>query len=194
MEKIDFINLYKITGSKPLDPIRKAIPSEAFSSAIEQFLDERFTGAINVRTGIISAQPILICADYAAYFFKILLTYVYGRVLLNVRIDTDEDGIKIAISSEDKIPLADSEMRELIRTARNAGFEIHLGNKTINLTAEFTVTATRKVYAVSIIDGKRIMLGKLVEIFCHGELMSLSPVPKVGIRQLSTRKGKSSKE
>ena len=182
MEKIDFINLYKISNFKPLEPTRKAIPSEAFSSAVEQFLDERFVGAISVRTGVISAQPIMICADYAAYFFKMLLTYVYGRVYLNTRIDTDEKGIKITVSADDEIPLTDSELRELIRLARNSGFEIRPDSKSISLTAEFTSNITRKVYAVSILDGRKVMLGKFVEIFCHGELMPAEAPAKSAIR------------
>ena len=191
MNKLDFINLYKISDATPLDPTRKSIPSEAFSTAIEQFLDERFVGAIRVRTGIISAQPIMICAEYIAYFFKVLLSDIYGRVFLNTRIDTDEQGLKITISADEDLPLTDSEMRNLIRLARNAGFEIKPDKKSIYLSTNFSVAATRRVYAVSIMDGRRIMLGKLVEIFCHGELMSAEPKAREPMTQPIKPKTKS---
>ena len=178
MNKSDFIKQYEISNAYPIDPSRKAMPAEAFTSAICEFLDNRFSGAIKARAEIISAQPILISADYAAYFFKMLLTYIYGRTFLNAEIASDENGLNIIISADEELPLVESEQRELIRLARNAGFEIKPESSSIKLTTRFSTAALHRVYAVSIHDGKRIMLGKLVEIFYHGELLSADPPPK----------------
>ena len=93
---------------------------------------------------------------------------IYGRAFLTIRITSDSKGVSILIEA-DELPLCDSEMRDLIRLARNAGFTILPENNTIRLTVEFSPIAIHRVYTVSIMDGKRIMLGKMVEIFCHGE-------------------------
>lgn len=178
MNKGEFIKQHEISDACPIDPTRKALPAEAFSSAICDFLENRFAGAIKARAEIISAQPILISADYAAYFFKMLLTYIYGRSFLNAYFESDKNGFHILINADEELPLSDSEQRELIRIARNAGFEIYPESTSLKLTAKFSVAALHRVYAVSIYDGKRIMLGKLVEIFYHGEPLSADPPPK----------------
>lgn len=177
MTKKEFIHQHEIANAAPIDPSRKALPAEAFSSAIAEFMEKKFCGAVRVECDNISAQSILVCAEYAAFFFKTLLTDIYGRVLLTVNIQSDGDGLHIFISSDEGLPLSDSEMRRLIRLARNAGFEIRPESSSIELSVGFSPAAVRRVYAVSIMDGRRIMLGKLVEIFCHGELINPDPKP-----------------
>lgn len=184
MNKSEYINIHRISNAAPLDPSRKAMPAEAFASAIEEFLEGKFWGSIKVGRSVISAQPIMICAEYAAYFFKMLLTNVYGRCLLTLKIESDNKGLSMSISAEDKFQLSETEIRDLIRIARNAGFEILVDENLIYLKARFTATATiRRVYAVSIADGKRIMLSKLIEIFYQGELMSAEPEPRIPMRR-----------
>ena len=193
MTKNEFIKHYSITDTTPIDPSRKSLPAEAFSSAIAEFMEERFGGAVKVRCDTISAQAILVCAEYAAFFLKTLLTDVYGRAFLNIDIKSDESGLHIVIGAEDKLPVSEQEMRELIRLARNAGFEISCDSGTIMLSVAFSPATVRRVYAVSIFDGKRVMLGKLVEIFCHGELMSAEPSPEPILTDPINRKGNDKK-
>lgn len=168
MNKKEFIDHYEIKDAKPIDPSKKALPAAGFSSAIAEFMENRFPGAARVECDTIASTPILVCAEYAAFFFKTLLTDIYGRAFLTIRITSDSKGVSILIEA-DELPLCDSEIRDLIRLARNAGFTILPENNTIRLTVEFSPIAIHRVYTVSIMDGKRIMLGKMVEIFCHGE-------------------------
>ncbi len=190
MTKGEFINQYKISNALPIDPSRKALPAEAFASAIAEFMEARFSGAAKVECDRISAQSILVCAEYVAFFLKRLLTDIYGRVFLSLNLRSDDDGMHIVISSEEDLPLTESEMRELIRLARNGGFKVMTYSNAITLSVGFSPANLHRVYAVSIYDGKRVMLGKLVEIFCHGELMNDKPKPQKPMPQPMTIKEK----
>ncbi len=177
MTKKDFIQRYSIANAEPVDPSKRALPAEAFSSAIVEFMEKRFVGAVRIECDNISAQSISVCAEYVAHFFKTLLTDVYGRVLLNINIHSDGEGLHINVSADGALPISDVEMCSLIRLARNGGFEIYPASDSIRLSVGFSPTAPRRVYAVTIMDGRRVMLGKLIEIFCHGELLDPDPPP-----------------
>ena len=199
MTKKEFIAQYGISDAMPIDPSRRALPAEAFASAITEFMDKRFCGAIQVDCKIISAQAVLVCAEYVAYFFKTLLTSVYGRVMLRLSIFSDSECLHMNIDADDDFPIADGEMRELIRLARNAGLDIRPEPSKIRLSVSFTPATLHRVYAVSTFDGRRIMLGKLVEIFYHGELINPDPppprpMPKPIKNRPSKRKTKKEKE
>ena len=177
MTKKEFIEQYSISDTLPVDPSKKTLPAEAFATAITEFMEKKFRGAVKVSQDSISAQSILVCAEYVALFFKMLLTYVYGRVMLIMEISSDQSGLNIHIRAEEDLPLSDIEMRELIRLARNSGFDIRPDDRSIKLSTGFAPTIARRIYAVTIVDGKRIMLGKMVEIFCQGELINVDPKP-----------------
>ena len=172
--KTKFISKYQLSDATPMDPTIRSLPAEAFSAAIEEFINDRFGGIARVRSRDLSAEAVLVSADYAAYFFKMLLTYVYGKVFLNFDISCDRQGLTILITSEEDLPLTDSELRFLIKTARNAGMEIYPNGQRIELTLAFSRAALHRVYAVSVADGKRIMLGKLTEIFHCGTACTIN--------------------
>ena len=80
-------------------------------------MNDRFRGIASVKTDSLSAEAVMVSAEYAAYFFKMLLTYVYGRVFLDINVSCDEQGLVILITAEEDLPLTDSELRFLIKTA-----------------------------------------------------------------------------
>lgn len=175
----------------PIDPAKRALPAEAFSAAVAEFLEDRFAGAVKVRVGAISHGFILVASEYVAAFFKRLLTDVYGRVLLNIEIDSDADKLYIRIGTEGGLPLTEKEERDLIRAARCCGFGIGLTEEGFSLYAELSPATIRRVYAISIADGRRIMLGKFVEIFYQGEPLSADEPtvkPHEGIKRRTTKK------
>ena len=171
MTKTEFIRKYSISDSVPVNPSKKAMPAAGLSSAIAEFMESRFEGVTEVICDKIPPTPIIISAEYTAFFLKMLLTNLYGRAMLCFEIGKDENGIKIFIKSSTALPLSDGELRELIRIGRNAGFKVAPAEKEIALSVTFSPIAIHRVYTVSILDGKRIMLSKLAEIFYHGELM-----------------------
>lgn len=171
MTKNDFIRQYDIRDALPLDPSKKGMPAEGFAEAICEFLTEKFCGAVIVERGSVSANSILISAEYAAYFFKILLTNVYARQLLRVGISSDERSLKIDIFTDEPLCLTERELRDLIRLARNAGMEIYPEECALHLTAGLSPAVIRRIYAVSVVDSRRIMLSVLGEIFFCGNLL-----------------------
>ena len=173
MTKQEFIDTYEIKDALPVDPTRKLISAKEFYSAIRMFVDERFRGAAVANHAEISSQSVLICTDYAAYFLKMLLFYIYGREMLTISAESTDEKFSIIISVEQDLSLTQSEMSSLIRLARNAGMEIYPDSKSIRLVAAFSPAQIKRIYAVSITDGKKTMLKKLVEIFYCGEPMSL---------------------
>ena len=136
--------------------------------ALEEFMNDRFRGIIRVSIDTISAEAIMVSAEYTAYFFKMLLTYIYGRTFLNMDIKSEDKALIMTITTDEDLPLTDSERRFLIKTARNAGMEIYPSERKIKLLLRFSKAAYRRVYAVSVFDGRRVILAKLNEIFYCG--------------------------
>ena len=178
MTKQEFINKYGISDAMPITPSKKGIPAEALSCALSEFFSHKFPGVIRVDVDEVSAQSVMINAEYLAYFFKLLLSDLYGREMLCLAISCDKKELYLNISAESTLPISESEERDLIRHARNAGFRIYPEGNGFLLTAPFSPAMIRRVYAISVFDGRRAMIGKLVEIFCHGELMSATPPPR----------------
>ena len=172
MTKQDFIDQYEIKDALPVDPSRRVIPADALYSALCDFLEERFRGAVYAKKEPATAQSVLICAEYLAFFFKTLITDVYGRVMLNIRAESDNNFLYLVIDADNELPLTESELRSLVRLARNAGMEIQPDKCSLRLSVEFSPAAVHRVYAITIADGRRIMLGKLNEIFYCGEPLS----------------------
>lgn len=168
--KNKFISKYELSDAVPMDPTARTVPAEAFAAALEEFMNDRFRGIARVEARDISAEAVLVSAEYAAHFFKMLLTYVYGRVFLNIEVRTNLQGLVMTIKSDEEIPLTNSELRFLIKTARNAGMEIYPSDNEIKLTLSFSKAALHRVYAVSVGDGKRVILGKFCEIFYCGSV------------------------
>ena len=116
-----------------------------------------------------SYSGVLVSAEYIALFFKMLLAEIYGRCFLNISLSNDNDNLTILIEPDSPLPIDDSQMRSIIKAARNGGMKIYFEDDKIRLTLTFSDAAIRRVYAISVIDGRNIMLAKLSEIFFCGE-------------------------
>lgn len=178
MDKKQFITEYNIKDAVPLDPSLRVLPAEGFAQAIEEFINERFRGVAKARAQVASYAGVLVSAEYAAYFFKALLCEIYGRVFLEINISNDNDRLIITIECEDELPLEEKQVRNLIRTARNAGMTIDLEESAIKLSLSFSEAAIRRVYAISVNDGRRIMLSKFGELFYCGEDYPTEEMPR----------------
>ena len=172
MNKQEFSNKYKFGNSPVIDPKCNLFFACAISDALVEFLNDQFTGAIEVSASVKTSRHILICPEYMAMFFKRLLTDIYGRVYLKVLIESDQKYMTITISSDSPLPLSYEEMSLLIKTARNAGMEIYPTESEILLVIDFSSTARHYVYAPSA-DSKLRMISKLNEIFFCGEPMKI---------------------
>ena len=178
MDKKQFVKDYNIKDAVPLDPSLRVLPAEGFAQAIEEFINERFRGVARARAQVASYAGVLVSAEYTAYFFKTLLTEIYGRAFLEINISNDNEKLIIEIEYGEELPLAEKQVRNLIRTARNAGMTINLLEGTIRLSLCFSEAAIRRVYAISVNDGRRIMLSKFGELFYCGKDYPTEEMPR----------------
>ena len=193
MNKREFISEYNIKDAMPIDPSSKVLPAEGFAVAIEEFINDKFCGVARASASVASYCGVLVCTEYVALFFKTLLAELYGRSFLNISITNDNELMNILIEHDGPLPLSDSQMRNIIRIARNGGMQIYPAEDSIRLTLKFEDAAIRKVYAISVNDGKRIMLSKLGEIFYCGEDYPHEPPKRAEPKLHLAKKPKSSK-
>ena len=115
----------------------------------------------------------MVCTEYVAYFFKTLLSEIYGRCFLNIAMSSSPTHLSIDVEADGALPLDDRQIRNLIRLARNARMNITVDESAIRLRLKFADDVRMRIYAISVNDGRRIMLGKLVELFYSGEVIDV---------------------
>ncbi len=165
MEQREFIKKYSIGEAVPADPTAKLIRARDFACAIEEFIDERFRAAAEVSVNVESLEPVLICADYTAHFFKKLFTSIFGRVYLYIDIGECDGKMTFRISADNPLPISKKEMNTLIKAARNAGMTVLSVDGEISAEIDFVDEKQFSVYATSFAGGKTFMLKKLDKIF-----------------------------
>ena len=176
MEKNKFLEEYQLSDALPIDPTLRTVPAEAFAMALKEFTYDRFRGIARVSYDKISCESILISAEYMAYFLRSLLSFVYGRSFIDIDISADKEYLTMIIGSDEALPITDKELRFLVKAARNAGMEFYLVDNKIKLKVAFSKAAIHRVYAISVGDGKQVMLNKLYEIFYCGSPCTLNTV------------------
>ena len=169
MQQTDYVKIHNILDAKPTDPSSKVLIAESFAAAIDEFLSENFNGSLKVTNNAKTTELILVTPDYAAYLLKSLLCFIYGRTFLTFEIRAEESGLVIDISAEDDLPLADAQLRQIIKIARNAQMDINISHRKITLTIKYTEGTKFRVYAIAFADGKHRMLFALNEIFFCGK-------------------------
>ena len=167
MDKRSFCEEYKLADTVVIDPKRELLFATAVTNALSGFLNDNFKGAVEVNSTLMTNQCVHICPEYLAMMFKHLLMDIYGRTFLRVKIDTDNKHMLIHISGDTELPLSESERRQMIKTARNAGLDVFEQDGEILLTAGFSEPTVHYIYAVAS-DATRHMLAKLGEIFFSG--------------------------
>lgn len=169
MNKRDFINEYRIFDSLPIDPSSRVLPAEGFAIGIEEFINERFRGVARARSSVISYSAVSVSTEYVALFFKLLLAEIHGRCFLDIELSSDPNEMTIKISWEGQLPLDQEQIRDIIRTARNGGMHISVTEEKIELKLCFVNSFKRRVYAISVNDGRRVIMSKFNEIFSFGD-------------------------
>ena len=114
MQKDNFVLEHRIADAIPTDPSSKILQAGEFAKAVDDFLGSNFYGCVSVSLDNFNSESILVCADFAAYFFKLLLCDIYGRVFLKIRFSNGENELTINISCDEELPLCEDEIRFLI--------------------------------------------------------------------------------
>ncbi len=167
MNEKEFIDKYSIGNTPPSDPSRTLMNSLAFAFSVRELVSDGFRGIAEVNASVESNNGILLSTDYTALFFRMLFTYIFGRVYLKIDISEREGAIVIDISADEPLPLDRHEMNMLIKTARNAGMIVENIDGRITTSLEFSNSEEYSVYAGDFFSGKRVMHAALCKIiFC----------------------------
>ena len=164
MNQKEFIDKYSIGNTSPSDPSRTLMNTLAFATSVREIVHEGFRGIAEVNVSVERNNKILLSTDYAALFFKMLFTYIFGRVYLKIDISEREDAIVIDISADDPLPLERREVNMLIKTARNAGMIVEDIEGRITTSLELANSEEYSVYAGDFFSGKRVMHAALCKI------------------------------
>ncbi len=166
MIKTDFYSKYRISDAKPTDVARHTIKASDFGEITASFLNSNFRGLCTVNNGISEGKNVYITVseEGAAYFFKIMLSYIKARQSVDINIALGEDELLVKISSEEHLPFDEADGLELVRLARRAGFSVNISNELLVLRAAAKYSMSYKVYAVSMSH----LAAKYNEIFYTG--------------------------
>lgn len=167
MNSTEFSAAHSITDAAPQRIKKNAFTTKAFAKCVKEFIEQNFAGLAEVECDIPVNLWILISSDYAAYFFKKLLTDIYGRIFLKISLLTDEKQLTITIKSDSPFPLDYYKTNELIRQARNAGCEILSADEGFVMTIPILKEASLSVYAIPVDHCAQIIKRSFNNIFFY---------------------------
>lgn len=189
MTKQEFCKKYKIAYNEIVNPQKELLYSHSVAEGIKEFLNDSFRGAVEVCSTVSPEKTVALSTEYTATFLKRLVVDVFGRVIIKIAIDSDEENMMLHISSDEPIPLCEEELHQLIKIARNAGFEFYLTEDGMLLTVKFAEDSVYYIYAISS-QSKRRMRSKLFEMFFGGPLIGEDfDAPAVRITKRKRGKG-----
>lgn len=162
MAKSDPYKKCKMTETKPRDGAMHEIYVSEFLKTLDGFLKSNFLGLIEMKYEDDFGDSITVCEEYAALLFKNLIMFVDGKYYIEVVCEKAPDSLKLKINTP--FDVSDLSLRaRLVRTARNAGFEIEPRDDGILLTIP---THKNRYYAVYAKNGINMRLKQsLIYIF-----------------------------
>ena len=145
------------------------VPAKSVADAIEELVESSFAAAVDVETELSSGNSVLISPEYFAIFLKQMFTMVCKKTFLHIRIAENEYGLAITFLPEKEITVPMENFADSVRTARNAGMDIHQSKKAVVATVDFVKTKHYHVYANDLIGGKSIIMSRINAIFSSNE-------------------------
>lgn len=164
MRRSHFIEKYKITDKLPASPDNSVIAVYDFVNETNKFLSENFAGLLRIETDLSSYEHIRLSIDHIIYFFKLVITNIHAKSLVNVNFSCNNSGFSIKISADGGLPIEDFEMRDLIRAARNAGFSARRADDGLLLTKAVLTAKALSVFA-KIIVKSGVLTKRFAEMF-----------------------------
>ena len=167
MDHFNFTDAYSISDAAP-QKIKKSVHTTlAFSKGAKEFIEESFAGLAEVEYETSASLSVMISPEFSAYFFKKLLSFIYGKTFVKIRFFTDNKSLNIEITSPSALQIARQDMNELIRQARNAGFEVYAADSYISMATPILKEASLTVYAVSTDCGVQAIKQSFGSIFFY---------------------------
>jgi hypothetical protein len=167
MDQNNFIERYSISDAVPREIKKSVYTTTVFSQSVSEFIEENFKGLAEVECCTSTNLSIMVSEDYSAYFFKKLLSYVYGKNFVKISFFTDDNQFNVEISSGTPLQISHQHMNDLIRQARNAGFEVHSIDGSVTLATPILKEVTLSVYAIPAVRSVQIIKQSFIDIFFY---------------------------
>ena len=167
MDPVNFINAYSISDATPQRINKTVYTAISFALGTKEFIEENFRGLADVECEVSSNLSIMISPEFVAYFFKKLLSFIYGKTFVKIRFFTDYTRLNLEITSHSPLPIARHDMNELVRQARNAGFDVYAADRSISITTPILKEAALTVYALPTDLGTRTIKQCFDSIFFY---------------------------
>ena len=149
MEKSEFEKRYKFENATPFSPEKYLLNTDALSEALGDFFKKNFSELIELSSDIRIAKKISVSAEYTAFFFKLLLYYIRARAFVQAKVLDLSDELCISIVIDRPVELLLRESTDIIKAARNAGYEIMPTETGYTLRVKYTEDYRMKVFARS---------------------------------------------
>ncbi len=150
MKKSQFKEKYGISDLKPLTISRHPLFCADIANTTGRFIEDNFKGLCEVTSFIpFSTSYVIISEEQLVCFFRELLECVYGKNMIKIAVEMDEDYLNIVVTAEGELPIECLDANSLVRRAKLAGFKVELSDTTLRLYIKHRHTAHYKVYAIS---------------------------------------------
>ena len=147
-------DLRLISQGMPDEFIMHTIPTASVYTAVEEFFDEYFRGAVIMEGNKYTAGYIEISPDGLAFFFKLLFKAAYGESTVFINTSSENYVFRINAKWKKRKTISEKELFELKNAARLAGFDMIFSDGDADtyyaeLSVKLKITKLISVYAVS---------------------------------------------
>ena len=150
MKRSHFTEQYNISDIQPITISRHPLSCKDLAQVTKSFMDENFGGLVNVALDILPLSAVIIISEEQLIcFFKELIGSIYGKEMISIRIELDEDHFKIIIEGDGELPIGCLDANRLTRRAKMAGFKVELCDTALRLYTKHRRYSYYKVYAIS---------------------------------------------
>lgn len=152
----NFFAKYNLKNAVPKDPSFHEVSALDFAVTLENFINEHFLGLAKINYDSSLSGSVTVSPEYSALFLKNLLAYVSAKQFIEISVKERDDELLLHVNlkiNED----TELDMRSaIIKSARNAGFDLHLAKDGIILSTKRHKESFTCVYARSTAKDKFI--------------------------------------
>ena len=147
-------DLRLLSQGMPDEFIMHTIPTSSIYTAVEEFFDEYFRGAVIMEGNKYTAGYIEISPDGLAFFFKLLFKAAFGESTVFINMSSENNVFHIKATWKKRKIISEKELFELKNAARLAGFDMFFSDEDSDtyraeLLVKLKITKYITVYAIS---------------------------------------------
>lgn len=147
-------DLRLLSRGMPDEFIMHTIPTASIYTAVEEFFDEYFRGAVIMEGNKYTAGYIEISPDGLAFFFKLLFKAAFGESTVFINMSSENNVFYIKAAWKKRRIISEKELFELKNAARLAGFDMIFSDEDSDtyhaeLSVKLKIAKYITVYAIS---------------------------------------------